>query len=115
MIRAHKGLTPVLIQEYNSDFELIVVEAIISDREVMIMSGYGTQECWPIEQRLPFVQALEEEITKAGLAGKLITVSFDANSKLGPERIPNDIHNMSPNGTVLAGIIKRHSLVVANS
>ena len=115
MIGVHKGLNPILIQEYNGDFELIVVEAIISDREVRIISGYGPQECWPVEERLPFFHALEEEITKAGLAGKSIIVSFDANSKLGPEWIPNDRHKQSPNGAVLAGIIKRHALVVANS
>ena len=70
----HKSLNHILIQEYNGDFDLIVVEAIISEREVRIISGYGPQECWQIEERLQFFQALEEEITKAGLAGKSIIV-----------------------------------------
>ena len=39
---------------------------------------------------------------------------MDANSKLGPEHIPNDPHKMSPNGYLLSGIIKRHVLYVAN-
>ena len=80
-----------------------------------ITSWYGPQECWPIEEGLLFFQALEDEITKAGFAEKSIIVSFDANSKLEPEWIPNDMHNQSPNGAVLAGIIKRNALVLANS
>ena len=47
-------------------------------------------------------------------AGKSIVIELDANSKLGPEYIPNDPHNMSPNGFLLSGIIKRHALCVAN-
>ena len=39
---------------------------------------------------------------------------MDAISKLGPEHIPKDPHNMSPNGFLLSGIIKRHALFVAN-
>ena len=115
MIGVHKGLKPILIQEYSGDFELVVVEATISERDVRIISGYGPQESWPLEERLPFFQALEEEITKGGLAGKSIMISFDANSKLGSEWIPNDRHNQSPNGNILSGIIKRHALIVINS
>ena len=39
---------------------------------------------------------------------------MDANSKLGPEYIPKDTHDMSANGKLLGNIIKRHALVVAN-
>ena len=39
---------------------------------------------------------------------------MDSNSKLGPQYIPNDPHNMSPNGRPLSDIIERHVLVVAN-
>ena len=39
---------------------------------------------------------------------------MDANSKLGPTFIPKDPHPMSPNGDLLAGIIERHNLIVAN-
>ena len=38
---------------------------------------------------------------------------MDANSKLGPAWIPNDIHAQLPNGKILAGILERHALVVA--
>ena len=39
---------------------------------------------------------------------------MDSNSKLGQEYIPNDPHEKSPNGTLLANIIERHALIVAN-
>ena len=114
MIGVHNGLHPILIQEYSEDFELLVVEISIFGREVRIFSGYGPQECWPIEERMPFFQAFEEEIIKAGLYGKSILISFDGNSKLGPDWIPGDSHKQSPNGTILAGILNRHALNVVN-
>ena len=40
---------------------------------------------------------------------------MDSNSKLGPKIVPKDPHNQSPNGKILAGIIDRHGLIVANS
>ena len=39
---------------------------------------------------------------------------MDANSKLGPRYISGDLHSMSKNGEVLAEIIEKHALVVAN-
>ena len=39
---------------------------------------------------------------------------MDANSKLGPEYIHGDPYGQSPNGKVLAEIIDRHALCVAN-
>ena len=114
MIGVHKGLNPILIEEFCGDFELLIVEISISGKKVQIMSGYGPQECWPLEKRLPFFEALELSITKAGLAGKSILISFDANSKLGPSWIPKDLHAQSPNGKILAGILDRHALIVVN-
>ena len=46
--------------------------------------------------------------------GKSIIIEMDANTKLGKEYIPNDPHKMSPNGTLLAGVIDIHALFVAN-
>ena len=57
---------------------------------------------------------LEEEINKAELEGKSVFIEIDSNSNLGPERIPGDIHQMSPNGKILVEIIDRHALFVAN-
>ena len=39
---------------------------------------------------------------------------MDSNSKLGPGLIPNDPHDQTPNGAVLAGIMERHGLIVVN-
>ena len=47
LIGAHKGLRPVLIQEYNEKFELLVVEISVSNKNIRIISGYGPQESWP--------------------------------------------------------------------
>ena len=57
---------------------------------------------------------MEEEIVKSELAGKQIVLSFDANSTLGPDWIPDDPHSQSPNGKILSGIMERHALFVAN-
>ena len=115
MIGAHKGLKPVLITEYNEEFELLVIEIKMANKEIRIMSGYGPQETWPEQQRTPFFLALEEEIVKAELEGKSILIELDANSKLGKDLIPGDLHTQSENGKLLAGIITRHSLVIGNS
>ena len=95
MIGAHNGLRPILISEYSEDFELLVIEIKVSNKEIRIMSGYGPQESWPEQQRPPFFLALEEEIIKSELAGKSILMELDANSKLGKELIPGDIHSQS--------------------
>ena len=44
MIGVHKALKPVLINELNDPFELLVVEIKIGDREIRVISGYGPQE-----------------------------------------------------------------------
>ena len=46
--------------------------------------------------------------------GKSLIIEMDSNSKLGPEYIPNDPHVQTPNGRLLAGIMERHGLIVAN-
>ena len=115
MIGVKKGLNPVIIAEFCGDFELLVVEAKIKKKSVRIISGYGPQECLPVEERMPFFLALEEEITKAGLAGESVIISLDANSKLGKDWIPEDSHEQSANGKVLSGILKRPALSVVNS
>ena len=44
-----------------------------------------------------------------------VLIELDANSKLGPELIPGDMHSQSMNGKILAAIIARHGLVLGNS
>ena len=114
MIGVKKVLKPIIIEEYIDTFELLVVETNIAGKSVRIISGYGPQETWKIQDKQPFFQALEEEITKAGLAGKSIMISLDANCKLGQKWIPKDTRIISQNGKIMAGILSRHALCVAN-
>ena len=115
VIGVHTGMKPVLIKEYSEEFELLVVEVKAASKEIRIVTGYGPQETWPIDVRMPFFNALEEEIVKAELAGKSIVIEMDANSKLGPALIPGDKHPQSDNGRILAGIIQRHGLLIGNA
>ena len=115
MIGIHHSLNPMLIKEYSDDFELLVVEIQIADHSIRVVSGYGPQETWGEQDRLPFFLALEEEINKAEMQGKDILIQADANSKLGPEIIKGDPHKQTPNGKLLASIMNRHALVVINS
>ena len=112
LVGVHKALNPILIEEYSEHFELLVVEISIRKKEIRIITGYGPQETWPEEDRLPFFQALEQEIVKAELQGKSIFIEMDSNSKLGREIVPNDPHNQSQNGKLLASILERHGLKV---
>ena len=115
MLGVHKSLEPILIKEYSEHFELVVVEIKVSGKVIRIMTGYGPQETWTPDQRLPFFMSLEEEIAKAELSGRSIMLCFDANSKMGPSHIPGDPHPMSENnGKVLEGILERHAMIVAN-
>ena len=108
----HKGLKPMLIKEYSDKFELLIVEVTAGDKEIRVISGYGPQENWPEDNRMPFFVALEEESVKPEMMDKSFIIEMDANSKLGPGIIPNDPHSQSQNGKIL---IERHGLVVGNS
>ena len=107
----HQDLNPKLVEEYNEPYELIVVEIEGNKR---IITGYGPQENWSEDKRLPFFISLEEEVVKAAVAGKSVIIEMDANSKLGPKYITGDPHKISPNGEILAGIVERQHLVVVN-
>ena len=66
-IGVHQSLSPFLVKEFEDDFELLVVEAVVEGKHVRIISGYGPQESWSENERLPFFVALEEEILKSRL------------------------------------------------
>ena len=95
IIGVHKALRPCLIEEYESEFEILVVEITISNKRIRIITGYGPQECWPERDRMLFFSALEQEIIKAELAGSAVVIEMDANSKLGTDFIPGDKHEKS--------------------
>ena len=67
LIGVHKALNPILIEEYCEDFELLVVEIKVNNKEIRIITGYGPQETWPEAERIPLFLALEQEIVKAEL------------------------------------------------
>ena len=46
MLGIHQSLEPVLIEEYDETFELIVAEFKVIHLEVRIITGYGPQESW---------------------------------------------------------------------
>ena len=83
-------------------------------KNIRVISGYGPQENLEEEKRLMVFTALETEIEKAELAGKSVIVEMDANAKLGPKYIAKDPHGITPDGSLLAGVIERHSLNVGN-
>ena len=91
-----------------------MVEIVTEKEPIRIVTGYGPQENWEEEKRRPFFLALETEIEKSELAGISVIIELDANSKLGKQYIPNDPHDMSPNGALLSDIIERHNLIVCN-
>ena len=111
---AHKSLSPILIEEYAEEFELLVVEVILGGKSVRVMTGYGPQENWRLEERTPFFHALEEEIVKAKTSEKAVYIQLDANSKLGPKFIQGDPYEQSDNGKILAGILERNAMYVIN-
>ena len=83
---------PILIEEYSEEFELIAVEVKLSSKDVRVMSGYGPQENWKVEDKMPFFRALEKFIVKGQMMDKLVLIQMDANSKLGHTIIAGDPH-----------------------
>ena len=81
---------------------------------MLLIYGYGPQESGNIEVRMGFFTAVEEEITRSEIEGKSVVLMGDLKSKLGPELIPDDPKEQSENGTILAGILDRHNLIVVN-
>ena len=114
MCAIREELNPKLINVYEDSFELLVVEVNVEKKNICVITGYGPQENWDERRRRSFFIALEAEIVKAEITGKSVIIEMDANSKLGPHYIPNNPHEMSPNGKILSDIIERHALVVAN-
>ena len=114
MMGAHESLNPVLISVYEEEFEMLVIEVTVNKRQITFITGYGPQENWTDEERLPFFITLDSEISKSQSEGKSVYIAMDANAKLGKKYIPNDPHEMSKNGQVMAEIIERNALIVAN-
>ena len=54
MMGVHNSLSPVLISNYEGDFELIVVETKVGRKQIRLITGYWPQEDWDDEHRAPF-------------------------------------------------------------
>ena len=115
LIGVHKSPDPILIEEHSENFDLLTVEVKLGIKHVRVISGYGTQENWNLEEKMPFFRALEEEIIKAKSSDRLVYIQLDANSKLGPTIIPGDPHSRTANGKILAEILQRNAIYVINS
>ena len=95
--------------------KMLVIEIRASNKEIRVINGYGPQENLEVKDRLPFFSTLEEEIVSAQMSNKSLIIQMDANSKLGKEMLPRDVHEQTANGAALAGIINRNALIVVNS
>ena len=111
----HHSIEAVLVSEGNEEAEFITVEANLGGMQVRLINAYGKQEKENVEKREKFFQKLDEEIVAAKLQNKGIIMELDANSKLGPDFIKNDKHEMSENGKLLLRLVQRNDLIVINS
>ena len=108
----HKSLEPMCVSE-ESEVELLVVQAVIGNRNVRLINGYGPQESGGSNEDSFFSQ-LDIEIKRSKLGGNLTCIQMDANSKLGYQFIPNDPKPQSRNGKMLGEIIINNDLIVVN-
>ena len=115
MMGVHMDLNPILISEHSELFEMLVVQVTVDNKDIRIITGYGPQENIEISKRMPFFAKLEEEVLSAKLGNKSLVIQMDANSKLGEKLVPNDPKEQTPNGAVLADILERNNLIVANA
>ena len=110
-----KNLSPVHIPIESDDVDIVIVEAVVGNRRIRIINGYGPQETDTKSKRNKFWEVLETEVVNAKNDGCLLVIEMDANAKLGPLIIPNDPNPMSLNGSLLSGVITRQKLVCLNA
>ena len=111
----HKNLKPVSVSD-EDDTEILVVQGVIGNKPVRFLNGYGPQDesNSTEEEKFQFFNKLDEEIKSAKMAGTMLCIQMDANSKLGPEYVPGDPKQMSKNGKHLAKVIDENELIVVN-
>ena len=85
----------------------------MDDVKVRLINGYGPQEGNDDEANA-FMNKLDMEVKTAKLAGALICIEMDANSKLGRNIIKDDPREQSRNGKLLEELIQNNDLVVVN-
>ena len=78
----HDSLSPICVS-VDDESEILVVEANIESHRVRIINAYGKQESDNEHTRKLFFNQLDTEIKSALVAGCLICLQLDANSKVG--------------------------------
>ena len=114
LLGVHESMNPLLVSLYEVEFELIVVETKVGNKEIRFIMGYGPQEDWSDDLKAPFFVALDREISNAKSSNKSVFLAMDANCKLGSEYIPKDPRKISKNGEILSEIVDRNALIVVN-
>ena len=102
-----ENLLPVLVSS-DDENEILIVQVKLGGHEIRIFNAYGPQET-NMTESLNFWSKLEQEIIKAKLDGCWILIEMDANAKLDSE-----IHEMSENGKLLQGLVKRQNMTILN-
>ena len=91
LIASRCDLDPVQIFEGDNECEVLVVQVQLDDVKIRII-------------------AVEEQVSRAYLSGCMVIIAEDANAKLGPAILKDDIHPISENGKLLAAMINRQRL-----
>ena len=60
----HYSLSPVLVQEEDSDGDIFVVNIIIMNENIHIINGYGPQEDADLEERMELFINLKKPLKK---------------------------------------------------
>ena len=111
----HEKFNPTLIEGEQDNPDVLIVQCKIGSNSVSLINGYDPQETDAINERMQFFTCFETAIQSSMLNGNLICCELDANSKIGIENIPLDIHKISANGQLLMDIVKRNDLIIVNS
>ena len=54
MLGIHESLEPVLVEEYSDNFEIIVAEIKVANKNIRVINAYGPQECCTRDENMPF-------------------------------------------------------------
>ena len=101
-------LSPVLITT-DDEIELLIIQVNVGGHAIRIFNAYGPQEN-SLTESLKFWSKLEQEIIEAKQNDCWILIEMDANAKLNSE-----IHPMTENGRLMAGLVERQNLVILNN
>ena len=108
-------MKPVSVSD-ETDIEILVVQGMVKNKPVRFINGYGPQDDSNSteNEKQEFFSRLDEEIKSSKIAGAMICIQMDANSKLGSEYIADDPNPQSKNGKMLANVVDENDLIVVN-